>query len=352
MNALLARAMGKDGLNLESVGLDRDTLDFLLARGIAVMEDEAPRSPSASCELGSIARDPTTFEHFGDVREDAPLVPNSDVHPLGSPDAPSCYERVQRELGLGPEALLVRDPRSGFLSPTELEGELSEEWRAIQAGHRVVGDLSASTRRAFAAARLLVPNDSDRAGVAYLKAAQDALQARGFAILRDIVPPAFAQVLRSYSRTLVAEGVLLPDPQFARRLVFHNEPVMQAVHKALEPTMSAITARDFEPCKSSYAFFATYLRGATLSRHTDRPQCRWNVSLPLSAQPHLSREEQWPIFIETPDGQPHEVRLGLCDGLLYPGMTLPHWREELTVADQLSVCFFHFVDGSFSGRLV
>jgi hypothetical protein len=111
--------------------------------------------------------------------------------------------------------------------------------------------------------------------------------------------------------------------------------------------VGAIVGQELKP---SFCYVCEYLPGGDLSRHTDRAQCVWNVSLALDAEPELGRTDAWPLFIETA-GVAHAVPLGLGDGVLYRGTKSPHWREPQRAEHASTFGFFHFVPAEFSGPL-
>ena len=177
------------------------------------------------------------------------------------------------------------------------------------------------------------------------------LAADRYVVLRGLISASELDPFTSYVRALRTEGYLQRgDEQVAQRWVRHNDPVMRALHTSLVPLISGITSVAFGPCVNSYSYLATYLQGASLPRHVDRPQCRWNMSLVLGHRGGERSDAPWPIFVETPEGA-QEICLQPGDGLLYSGSELPHWREPLTHASEVSACFFHFVDEGFEGDL-
>lgn len=177
---------------------------------------------------------------------------------------------------------------------------------------------------------------------------REELRRNQFAVLRKIFNPVQIALVREYHRAAIAMGLLdYNDGQVERRSVWPNEPVVSYLHHQLVPLLDRITP---EPVKASYAYLAAYHEGAVLERHIDRSQCAWNLSVPLDATPETDETNAWPIYLEV-DGKPHEVKLGLGDGLLYRGTDLYHWRNALPPGNANTICFFHFVDRSFSGSL-
>lgn len=169
-----------------------------------------------------------------------------------------------------------------------------------------------------------------------------------FVVLRKIFNPVQIALFREYYRAATAMGLLdYDDGQVEKRSVWPNEPVASYLHHQLVPLLDRIAPDDLQ---ASYAYLAAYHEGAVLERHVDRPQCAWNLSVPLDSTPDTDETNAWPIYIEV-DGEPHEVRLGLGDGVLYRGTDQYHWRNALPAMSTSTLCFFHFVDKTFAGSL-
>ena len=97
-------------------------------------------------------------------------------------------------------------------------------------------------------------------------------------------------------------------------------------------------------------YLASYLSGAELKKHVDRPQCEFSVTLCLDFSPEPDLATPWPIHLETPNGTV-TVYQGLGDGLVYRGTTLPHYRRPLGNNQTSTSIFFHYVGSDFDGPL-
>jgi hypothetical protein len=178
--------------------------------------------------------------------------------------------------------------------------------------------------------------------------ARRALDERGFAVVRGLVNPVQASLYRRYFRVLEEEGWLSPDPQVAdaRRITRHREPVCEFLHAQVASFVQAVVP-DAMP---SYSLLGVYHPGAVLRRHLDRPQCEWNMSLVLDADPDVPLAEAWPLFIEA-GGEAFPVRLAVGDAVLYSGTKSWHWREALPEGRKTAAAFFHFVPRGFRAPL-
>ena len=171
---------------------------------------------------------------------------------------------------------------------------------------------------------------------------------RGYAPVGNLIHPFHVAALRRYYRYLIRTGVLtLGDHQSSRRYVAHNESVARFFHHQLTSTVAAIVG---EPVKPSYLYLASYQDGADLTKHTDREQCEFSITLCLDYSPEPRRETRWPIHLHTPTGRV-TVFQAIGDGLLYRGCELPHSRDPLLQPDTSTSIFFHYVRQDFSGSL-
>lgn len=86
----------------------------------------------------------------------------------------------------------------------------------------------------------------------------------------------------------------------------------------------------------TYTYARVYKNGATLKGHTDRDECEISLTV------NLDGDEDWPIWIETPDGKEVRVSLKPGDAMIYLGCSARHWREEYT-GNWYTQCFLHYV---------
>ncbi|MEJ7603236.1 MAG: hypothetical protein WKG01_35440 [Kofleriaceae bacterium] len=130
------------------------------------------------------------------------------------------------------------------------------------------------------------------------------------------------------------------------RWVGHNQHFVTLIHGGLARMMSRIAGC---PTKPSYSYFASYMPGAVLKRHRDRPQCKYSVSLQLDATP--DDRAAWPLQLEDLQGAPVAGLLDPGDGLFYRGCDLWHWRDALPAGQTSTSAFLHYVDRDFTGDL-
>jgi hypothetical protein len=163
-----------------------------------------------------------------------------------------------------------------------------------------------------------------------------------------LIHPFHLGSLRRYYRYMIRQGTIhLGDGQSPRRHVAHNESVARFFHHQIANTVGAVVG---QPVKPSYVYFASYLSGAELKKHTDREQCEFSVTLCLDFSPEPLQETPWPIFLDTPKGQV-TVYQALGDGLVYRGTRVPHCRNTLPPGRTSTSIFFHYVAAEFAGSL-
>jgi hypothetical protein len=181
------------------------------------------------------------------------------------------------------------------------------------------------------------------------ESAAQSISAKRYAILREIIPAAQRDMLRDYVRQIVARGYfpVLDDGQVELRASLHNEPTIASIHNGLAGLLTRIIG---EKMLASYCFLGCYEAGAVLERHTDRPQCAYNLSIVFDMYSPDEEPDPWPIYVEI-DGEPVAVNLNIGDGLMYPGTELFHWRNALPANQRAIICFFHFVPEDFQGSL-
>jgi hypothetical protein len=246
----------------------------------------------------------------------------------------------------------VGDPLTGTLIPFWIGPEVEGVLRGLHRNEPVPSSMPARIRRILAAAGILVSeeraNDGCLSREEQIKNASAIFREKGYAPLGDFIHPFHIAALRRYYRYLIRTGAItLGDGQSPRRYVAYNEPVARFFHHDIAAALSALAG---EPLKPSYVYLASYLSGAELKKHTDRPQCEFSVTLCLDFSPEPEVATPWPIRLDTPTGTV-TVYQALGDGLAYRGTRLPHYRYPLREGQTSTSIFFHYVRADFAGSL-
>lgn len=244
----------------------------------------------------------------------------------------------------------VREAGIGALLPFWLSPDLEELVRELEAKGVVAGSIPAASCALLKAAGILIP--AERGGPnhrePFMPSAAVEFRTRGYAPLSNLIHPFHVAALRRYYRYQIRTGAIkLGDRQSAKRYIAHNEPVARFFHHQLTSAFSRVAGRALKP---SYVYFASYLEGAELKKHTDREQCDFSITFCLDYSPEPQLATPWPIRLQTKKGTV-TVYQGLGDGLAYRGMELPHYRGKLWEGQTSTSIFFHYVSEEFAGPL-
>lgn len=165
-------------------------------------------------------------------------------------------------------------------------------------------------------------------------------------VLPNLLDMAACRSLSQHFDRLIAQKAFRRDPQTPGRLAIHNEPLARRLHHEFVDLVGFLVG---QVVKASYCYSVIYRAGSELTRHTDRPQCEWTISLLVGSKPRGSARD-WPIYFELPTRRV-SVKLDRGDGVLFDGTKIPHWRDPMPNGCTARLMFFHFVDQSFSGSL-
>ena len=150
------------------------------------------------------------------------------------------------------------------------------------------------------------------------------------------------------ARALRAAGFFVTDRNQVKeeRDGLYCEAASLFFQARLVPALTPLVAMEIQP---SYTWLFRYRPGAQLERHTDRPQCRWNLSLLVDDEAD-TEDTRWPLFFEGAEGR-RGVDLEMGDAVLYSGTDTPHWRERLVGDTGITLMLCHYVDQTFRGSL-
>ena len=136
-------------------------------------------------------------------------------------------------------------------------------------------------------------------------------------------------------------------------------PQYRKIHSEIRLILEQVIGRKLY---NTYYYDRFYFPGQALTIHADRPACEISVSVHVST----NLEENWPIWIKTPDvfedgskkkllstGENKYVHLEAGDGMVYKGCERPHWRDPMPGLVQSKLdkdldlyyhqIFFHYV---------
>ena len=104
----------------------------------------------------------------------------------------------------------------------------------------------------------------------------------------------------------------------------------------LQPSLEKITSMRLLP---TFAYTRIYVKGNTLEKHKDRPQCEFSTTLNLGGK-------MWPIFLCDPNKK-KDVKVSLHPGdmLIYKGEQYEHYRLKYN-GDNCAQAFFFYKEAT------
>jgi hypothetical protein len=281
------------------------------------------------------------------------LNPQCSLLPAGEmPTELKPHRRLLENFNLQVTVAWVRDSATDALQPFWLAPRMAAVVSHLRAGECVSDSVPRDVLPLLTGAGILVSPQAIERRLAQwsevVRKGAEQFREKGYVPLRSLIHPFNLAALRRYYRHAIRRGAIrLGDEQSSRRYVAHNESVAGFFHHQLTNAVSAIVG---EPVNPSYVYFASYVSGAELKKHTDRRQCEFSVTLCLDFSPEPDLATSWPIRLETTGGTV-AVYQALGDGLVYRGTRVPHYRGILAEGHTSTSIFFHYVATDFSGPL-
>lgn len=124
-------------------------------------------------------------------------------------------------------------------------------------------------------------------------------------------------------------------------------PQYRQLHTDIRAKLENILGRKLY---NTYYYDRFYFSGQELAKHIDRDSCEISVTVNCSTN-LKGKDADWPIWIETPEGNAESAILQPGDGMIYKGCERPHWREPMPTPKQwfgnteyyYHQIFFHYV---------
>jgi hypothetical protein len=252
------------------------------------------------------------------------------------------------------QAAWIRNIKTGVTQPYLVSNSTIEAIKAIVVDGSLVANLDTATIRELDEIGIIFDESSlqsDKGSWSlHLEKAKMEIRQQLWTVVKGLFNPAGAPAFRAWVghlRPLYRNG----DSQVANRINCHNDVLCRSFHAEFSKVLIPLFP---EPVKPSYCYLGIYHNQAKLPKHTDREQCRWNVSVVLDSYPEITNlEDCWPIFLETFPNKHTRVDAIIGDAIVYRGDKIPHWRDSLPARfTQVSICFFHYVHEMFSDSLV
>lgn len=184
-------------------------------------------------------------------------------------------------------------------------------------------------------------------------------QAKGYALIRGLIPRDVARALMNRIKTDLGPGPLSPPPSEVAPILKRNAleiygnqyTPLQTFLWALTPTMEQVTGRSLIP---TYSFFRIYREDDICRVHSDRPACEHSLSLTLD----YSDNAPWPLEVgraamggstEKIDDdfgeEPMSVlSMEIGDAVAYQGVDYRHGRTIPNPNMWSAHLFLHWVD--------
>jgi hypothetical protein len=298
---------------------------------------------------------PGVFRNSRNNTAPAALVLNPDCSVLSAAEVPQEFlsrKDLLESFYLGTAIAWVCEPFTDNMQPFWLGPRLEPLVADIRAGKQAVSQIPGHEKFLLRTAGILTEADQTQKQAedwsAKVNVAARLFREKDYAPIGGLIHPLNLAALRRYYRQAIRRGrIPLGDLQSSRRYVAHNEPVARYFHHQIGKVVSAVVG---QPVKPSYVYFACYLSGAELKKHTDREQCEFSVTLCLDFSPEPEDCTSWPICLETRSGTV-TVYQRLGDALIYRGTKVPHYRSVLREGYTSTSIFFHYVPADFPGSL-
>lgn len=159
------------------------------------------------------------------------------------------------------------------------------------------------------------------------------LTENNYIYIPNFISQAAAKVMASNFKTHCKENEIQGDNQAPNSSAEYNFIDFLEMLCEKVPTVSAIIGENVLP---TYSYARVYRDGSVLERHRDRDACEISLTI------HLDGDEEWPIYIETPNGDEVELILKPGDAMLYLGCVADHWRNQFLGKEYVQV-FLHYV---------
>lgn len=139
----------------------------------------------------------------------------------------------------------------------------------------------------------------------------------------------FAKEFRAHCEKFDVQG----DPQAPNSSAMYDYMPFLCLLVEKIPQVSDLLGEKVLP---TYTYARVYKAGSELLRHRDRPACEISLTL------NLSKDSDWPIYFQRPDGSETCIELQPGDAVMYLGCQADHWREKFAGNEHVQL-FMHYV---------
>ena len=147
------------------------------------------------------------------------------------------------------------------------------------------------------------------------------------------IKPDLAFVLSKDFKDHCAKFNLQGDPQAPNSHALYDfMPFLRLLVEKV-PEVSELLGEKVLP---TYTYARVYKEGSELLRHRDRPACEISLTL------NLSKDKDWSIYFQRPDGSETSTELEPGDAVMYLGCQADHWRNKFEGQECVQL-FMHYV---------
>jgi hypothetical protein len=334
---------------LQYFDLENDSSDDekaeLVRAGILISRDREPKKPVFSCMLDSLA------DSHADVVEDEIVDPTVVYEGFDL----TKFRTWAAEKNLSPflPSIWIQNRQTGLRSGYWVTQEQGPIVAALKPGERPPTDLDPTLAARLRTAGVITSQaDLDKKEDARAKEIAEAaasFREHGYAVLRNIIPALQMPAVQSFYREFEDQGFMtLGDEFIPLRFVSALEPFASTIHRDLTTLTSRLASQDVKP---AYCYASSYLGGADLPPHRDRPQCEFSFSVQVDYRPAPTDGiSPWPLCLSI-DRNEKAIHLGPGDCLAYKGCEVTHSRPRLPEGHRSTSLFLHYVPLDFSGEL-
>jgi len=159
------------------------------------------------------------------------------------------------------------------------------------------------------------------------------LTENNYIYIPNFISEASAKVMASNFKNYCKNNNISGDEQAPNSFSEYNFIDFLELLCEKSPIVSQIIGETVLP---TYSYARVYKDGSVLKKHNDRDACEISLTI------HLDGDKEWPIYIETPNGEEVELILKPGDAMLYLGCVADHWRNQFLGREYVQV-FLHYV---------
>jgi hypothetical protein len=163
-------------------------------------------------------------------------------------------------------------------------------------------------------------------------------QQKGYVLIKNFIDPQSVQTISKY-----LENALKRYPENnqggngdSSAISWYADPLIEYILETSTAELEKITGFSLFP---SYSFTRAYQKNEELKPHVDRPACEISVTCHIA-----TIGKPWPIWMQTPGGEPTEYILEPGDACVYKGCEVKHWRTPATDTDINVQMMLHYVN--------